>query len=135
MSTYELQISVQPRYLPEQSAPQQGLYRFAYTITITNTGEGVAQLIARHWHISDANGHVEEVRGLGVVGRQPALKPGESFEYTSGCELQTSSGTMHGHYLCVTEEGDTFDTPIPLFLLEAEGTEGDSAHSTPRVLH
>jgi ApaG protein len=102
-----------PVYLPEQSAPAQGLYSFAYTITIRNTGDVPAQLISRHWIITNELGEIEEVKGLGVIGQQPLLKPGESFEYTSGCRLRTPSGTMQGSYFCVAEDGERFDVEIP----------------------
>jgi len=98
MSRYQIACTVQPQFLPDQSAPHEGIYSFAYTVTVTNTGEAAAQLIARHWIICDANGLREEVKGLGVVGQQPLLRPGESFQYTSGCRLRTRSGTMHGSY-------------------------------------
>eukprot|EP01034_Spumella_vulgaris_P023054 gene23054-29246_t len=96
MSKYQFAVEVLPEYLPEQSEPDSEVFSFAYTITITNTGDAPGQLISRHWIISDARGHTEEVKGLGVVGQQPLLKPGEAFQYTSGCRLRTSSGTMHG---------------------------------------
>ena len=101
MAKYDMRIEVQPEYLPDQSAPEQGLYTFAYTITITNTGEVPAQLISRHWLITDANGNTEEVKGLGVVGHQPLLKPGEAFQYTSGCRLRAATGVMRGCYFFV----------------------------------
>ncbi|MCM2253627.1 MAG: Co2+/Mg2+ efflux protein ApaG [Ramlibacter sp.] len=126
MAKYRFQVEVQPQYLPEQSAPEQDLYSFAYTITITNTGEVPAQLISRHWIIADARGHIEEVKGLGVIGQQPLLKPGQAFQYTSGCRLRTASGTMHGSYFCVAEDGSRFETEIPAFVLD----DGAS-----RVLH
>ncbi|NML42130.1 Co2+/Mg2+ efflux protein ApaG [Ramlibacter sp. G-1-2-2] len=126
MDKYAFRVEVQPQYLPEQSAPAQGLYSFAYTITVTNTGEVPAQLIARHWLITNELGQVEEVKGLGVIGQQPLLKPGESFEYTSGCRLRTPSGTMQGSYFCVAEDGERFDVEVPLFVLD------DGSH---RVLH
>ncbi|MBS0292211.1 MAG: Co2+/Mg2+ efflux protein ApaG [Proteobacteria bacterium] len=135
MPKYQFQVEVQPRYLPEQSAPEEGLYGFAYTITITNAGEVAAQLISRHWIICDAGGHMEEVKGLGVVGHQPLLKPGESFEYTSGCRLRTSSGSMHGSYFCVAEDGEPFTCPIALFVLEATAQGSPDQPITPRVLH
>jgi ApaG protein len=131
MSKYQFSVEVEPQYLPEQSDPGQDAYGFAYTITISNTGEVTAQLISRHWIISDASGHTEEVKGLGVVGHQPLLKPGESFQYTSGCRLRTASGTMHGSYFCVAEDGERFETRIPLFVLEADG----EASPRGRVLH
>ena len=139
MPQYQFQAEVQPEYLPEQSAPGRGIHSFAYTITVTNTGSVPAQLIARHWTIVDAGGHVEEVKGLGVVGQQPLLRPGESFQYTSGCRLRTASGTMHGSFFCVAENGERFDCPVPLFVLEAETPHGGSASMggppSGRVLH
>lgn len=131
MSRYRFSVDVDPKYLPEQSDPGRGRFAFAYTITVHNTGEVAAQLIARHWIISDARGHTEEVKGLGVVGQQPLLQPGEAFRYTSGAQLRTASGTMHGSYFCVAEDGERFETPIPLFVLDASGSPGGSA----RVLH
>ena len=118
MAKYALRVEVQPQYLPEQSAPAQGLHSFAYTITISNTGEVPAQLIARHWIITNELGEIEEIKGLGVIGQQPLLKPGESFEYTSGCRLRTASGTMQGSYFCVAEDGERFEVEIPLFVLD-----------------
>ena len=129
MSRYQIACTVQPQFLPDQSAPHEGIYSFAYTVTVTNTGEAAAQLIARHWIICDASGLREEVQGLGVVGQQPLLRPGESFEYTSGCRLRTPSGTMHGSYFFVAEDGTRFDAAIPLFVLEATAT------GAPRVVH
>ncbi len=126
MPRYAFQVEVQPRYLPEQSAPAQGLWSFAYTITISNTGDVPAQLISRHWIITNELGETEEVKGLGVVGQQPLLRPGESFEYTSGCRLRTASGTMQGSYFCVAEDGERFEVDIPPFVLD-DGTR--------RVLH
>lgn len=118
MARYEFQVEVVPQFLPEQSSPEQGVYSFAYTITITNSGEIPAQLISRHWIITDAMGQNEEVKGLGVVGHQPLLKPGEAFEYTSGCRLRTATGSMRGSYFCVAEDGERFEVPIPAFLLD-----------------
>lgn len=126
MAKYQFRIEVAPRYLPEQSMPSQDVFSFAYTITITNSGEVPAQLISRHWIIHNAAGETEEVKGLGVVGHQPLLKPGEAFQYTSGCRLRTASGSMHGTYFCVAEDGERFEVEIPAFAL------GDG---TPRVLH
>jgi ApaG protein len=126
MARYAFEVEVLPQYLPEQSAPAQGLWTFAYTITIRNVGDVPAQLISRHWIITNELGEVEEVKGLGVVGQQPLLKPGESFEYTSGCRLRTASGTMQGSYFCVAEDGERFEVEIPLFVLD----DGSS-----RVLH
>ena len=111
MPKHQFDVEVLPEYLPEQSAPDSGVFSFAYTITITNSGEEPAQLISRHWIISDARGHTEEVKGLGVVGQQPLLKPGESFQYTSGCRLRTASGTMHGTFHCVAEDGCALQHP------------------------
>jgi len=118
MPRYAFQVEVEPRYLPEQSAPAQGLWSFSYTITISNTGEVPAQLVSRHWIITHELGEIEEVKGLGVVGQQPLLRPGESFEYTSGCRLRTASGTMRGSYFCVAEDGERFEVDIPLFVLD-----------------
>ena len=128
MSRYQIACAVQPQYLPDQSAPREGIYSFAYTVTITNTGEVAAQLISRHWIICDANGLREEVQGLGVVGQQPLLRPGESFQYTSGCRLRTRSGTMHGSYFFVAEDGERFDVDIPMFVLDALSGEGRQLH-------
>jgi len=121
---YELTVSTQTQFVPEQSDADNGRYVFAYTITLRNTGSVAAQLISRHWIVSDANGRVQEVRGLGVVGVQPLLKPGESYEYTSGTALGTPVGTMRGSYQMVAEDGTQFDASIPEFTL-----------SIPRVLH
>ena len=119
MPKYQFQVDVQPRFLRAQSAPEQGLFVFAYTIKITNTGQVVAQLISRTWNVNDANGHTEKVKGLGVVGQQPLLKPGDTFEYTSGTRLRTPTGTMHGTFFCVAEDGEKFDTDVPMFVLDA----------------
>ena len=135
LSKPQFDVDVQPEYLPEHSHISAGAYRFSYTITITNAGNVPAQLVARHWIISDARGHTEEVKGLGVVGQQPLLKPGESFQYTSGCELHTPSGTMHGSYLCITEDGTPFHSQIPLFILEAQDASHPERPLDPRVLH
>ena len=131
MSRYQLSVEVEPQYLPDQSEPASELYGFAYTITVHNTGDVPAQLISRHWVITDARGHVEQVKGLGVVGQQPLLKPGEAFQYTSGCRLRTASGTMHGSYFCVAEDGERFEVEIPLFVLDAGGGSAGAV----RVLH
>ena len=131
MAKYQFQVEVEPQFLPDQSQPESEQYGVAYTITVHNTGDTAAQLISRHWVITDARGHVEEVKGLGVVGQQPLLQPGEAFQYTSGCRLRTPSGTMHGTYFCVAEDGERFDTEIPMFVLDAHG-EGAG---TARVLH
>ena len=124
MSKYQFRVEVQPRYLPEQSAPQQGHYVFAYKITIANIGTIAAQLISRSWNVNDAGGHTEKVRGLGVVGQQPFLQPGEKFEYTSGTRLRTPTGTMHGSYFCVAEDGERFEVDIPMFVLDALSGNG-----------
>lgn len=129
MPKYQFTCDVEVHFLAEQSAPDDDLYAFSYTITITNTGEVTAQLIARHWIIEDANGHIEEVKGLGVVGNQPLLRPGESFQYTSGTRLATTSGSMRGSYFCVAEDGERFESPIAPFVLSSD----DVAPS--RVLH
>ncbi len=119
MPRYKFQVEVVPQYLPEQSDPDGDLYVFAYTITIINAGTVAAQLISRTWNINDARGMHEKVKGLGVVGHQPLLKPGEAFEYTSGTRLRTPTGTMHGSYFCVAEDGEKFDVDIPMFVLDA----------------
>lgn len=111
----EFTSSVVVRPLPEQSDPANGAHAFAYTVTIRNTGDVTAQLIGRHWTITDANGHVEEVRGLAVVGQQPLLKPGEQFEYTSWTRIDTPHGTMRGTFFCMTDAARPFDAPVPEF--------------------
>ena len=111
----EFSVSVAVRHLPEQSDAQSGQHAFAYTVTIRNSGDVTAQLIARHWIITDATGHTEEVRGLAVVGHQPLLKPGESFEYTSWTRLATAHGTMRGSFFCMTDDAQPFDAPIGEF--------------------
>lgn len=121
---YEISVKVQTTYLPEQSDETLDRYVFAYTIVISNIGTVPVQLISRHWIIADGSGGVQEVRGLGVVGEQPLLKPGESFEYTSGTAISTPVGSMKGTYQMVAEDGLRFDAPIPEFIL-----------SVPRVLH
>ncbi|HSU63906.1 MAG TPA: Co2+/Mg2+ efflux protein ApaG [Burkholderiales bacterium] len=120
----DIAVSAATQYLPEQSDEASGRYVFAYTITLRNAGSMAAQLISRHWIITDAQGLVQEVRGLGVVGAQPLLQPGESFEYTSGASIATPVGTMRGSYQMVAEDGTRFEAPIPEFTL-----------SVPRVLH
>ena len=115
--TRGIEVRVESRYVPEQSDPDQGGWLFAYTVRIANHGDDTVQLLSRHWVITDANGEVEEVRGPGVVGAQPVLRPGESFEYTSACPLTTAFGTMHGSYRMVTESGESFDAEIAAFSL------------------
>jgi ApaG protein len=124
MSRPQFTVQVRPQYLPEQSAPSMGVFGFAYTVTITNTGDITAQLISRSWNINDANGVTEKVKGPGVIGEQPTLAPGESFEYTSGCRLRTPTGTMHGQYHCMTDDGTAFDADIPMFVLDAISSLG-----------
>ena len=121
---YEIAVSVATRFLDEQSRPADNRYVFAYTITIRNLGETTAQLLSRHWVITDGNGKVQEVTGDGVVGEQPRMRPGEDYEYTSGAVLETSVGTMRGSYRMVAEDGTEFDAAIPQFTL-----------SIPRTLH
>ncbi len=121
---HEITVTTRTSYIAEQSDPDTGRHVFAYTITIKNTGSVAAQLISRHWIITDANNQVQEVRGLGVVGEQPFLKPDESFEYTSGTAMATPVGTMRGSYQMVAEDGLQFEAAIPEFTL-----------SMPRVLH
>jgi len=121
---YEITVVPKAMYVEDQSDPSKNQYVFAYTITVTNTGNVPAQLISRHWTITDANNKVMEVKGLGVVGQQPLLQPGESYEYTSGTHLETAVGTMRGTYQMVAEDGQRFDAPIPSFTL-----------SVPRILH
>lgn len=109
--------SVVPSFLEEQSNPAQHEYAWSYAVTIVNTGDVPAQLIARHWVITDATGQVEEVRGLAVVGHQPLLRPGEKFEYTSWTRLSTPQGTMQGTFFCMSHDAHWFEAPVPLFLL------------------
>ena len=126
MTHPELTCSVAVQPLLDRTDPAADRYAFAYTVTVRNTGNVPAQLIARHWVITDARGHVDEVRGLAVVGHQPLLKPGEAFQYTSGARLRTPSGSMQGSYFCVAEDGERFDVQIDAFALD----DGAS-----RVLH
>lgn len=123
-----VKVEVESEFLPERSSPARSEYLFAYTVRISNTGTETVQLLSRHWIITDGRGRTEEVRGPGVVGEQPVLAPGESFEYTSGCPLRTPDGIMHGTYQMVRDDGTTFDAEIAPFALEAPG-------SRPRVLN
>tara|TARA_A100000164_G_scaffold291439_1_gene264856 strand:+ start:868 stop:1242 length:375 start_codon:yes stop_codon:yes gene_type:complete len=124
MAAYEMLVNINTQYLEEQSDPDRSHFVFAYSVTIKNTGSVAAQIISRHWIITDANENVQEVKGLGVVGHQPFLQPGEQFEYTSGTSMATPQGTMHGEYFCVAEDGEQFNANIPEFVL-----------SLPRTLH
>lgn len=121
---YNIQVLVETAYINEQSEPGDNRYVFAYTITITNTGTVPAQLISRHWVITDANNKVQEVRGEGVVGEQPRLAPGDSFRYTSAAMIETPVGCMQGNYQMIADDGVEFDAKIPVFNL-----------STPHTLH
>jgi len=121
MSAYEFAVTVRTQYLAEQSDPERDQFVFSYTITIRNTGSVAAQLISRHWVITDAGNQVQEVRGLGVVGHQPLLQPGQQFEYTSGTQVATPQGSMYGEYFCVAEDGHRFEVPIPEFVLAQPG--------------
>jgi len=121
---HNVDVATRVAFIPDQSAAEEERYVFAYTITITNTGSVPVQLVSRHWIITDANNQVQEVKGLGVVGEQPYLRPSESFEYTSGTAIATPVGTMRGSYQMVAEDGVRFDAQIPEFTL-----------SMPRVLH
>jgi ApaG protein len=115
--TRSIRVSVETEYAPERSNPAQNQWFFLYTITLTNEGTETVQLISRHWIITDAMGQSEEVRGPGVVGKQPVLEPGESFEYTSGCQLRTPFGSMRGTYQMVTDQRENFDITIPQFTM------------------
>jgi ApaG protein len=121
---YAIDIEVATQYLADQSDAEAEHYVFAYTVTITNAGTVPSQLVSRHWIITDGRGEVQDVRGLGVVGHQPLLQPGQRFEYTSGCTLVTPLGTMKGSYQMTAEDGTQFEAPIPEFLL-----------AMPRILH
>lgn len=120
------QIEIMPvaMYLENQSDPDAGRFAFAYTIQITNNGLEPVQLLSRHWYITDAHNDIEEVEGPGVVGLQPTIEPGETFQYSSGAIIETETGTMHGSYRMVTATGESFDAPIPMFLL-----------APPRTIH
>jgi ApaG protein len=116
--TRGISVTVMPRFLPEESSPEAGRYFFAYSVEIINLGIEQVKLLSRYWRIVDGNGQIQEVRGEGVVGQQPVLGPGESFNYTSGCPLGTPSGTMEGSYLMKTAAGETFPAAIPAFSLD-----------------
>ena len=118
---YQIDVSVVSRHLPEQSHPEQERYAFAYTVTLVNTGAVSAQLLSRHWIITDGNAKVQEVRGAGVVGEQPTLAPGQSHTYTSGCLLATPVGSMQGSFQMQAEDGTRFDAPIRAFRLAVPG--------------
>lgn len=120
--TREIEVSVEPFFLAEQSEPAENRYVWAYRITLDNQSSESVKLLSRYWHITDAIGHVEEVRGPGVVGEQPELKPGDSYQYTSGCPLSTPSGIMVGTYTMTTASGDLFDVAIPAFSLDLPDT-------------
>ncbi|MDT8387725.1 MAG: Co2+/Mg2+ efflux protein ApaG [Thiogranum sp.] len=122
--SHNIKVEVKTQYIEDQSIPDQGRYIFAYAITIQNLGDVPAQLLSRHWVITDSNNKVQEVKGEGVVGEQPHLKPGEQFQYTSGTMLETPVGSMHGTYQMITDDGVQFDADIPPFTL-----------SIPRTLH
>ena len=124
LKRYEITVVPKASYLADHSDPAKNEYVFSYTITITNTGDVAAQLLSRHWIITDSEHKVQEVKGMGVVGQQPLLQPGESFEYTSGASIPTPVGTMRGSYQMVAEDGTRFEAQIPEFTL-----------SVPRVLH
>ncbi len=121
--TRKIEVTVTPRFVSERSSPSNGYYFWAYTIDIANTGPETVQLKTRHWRITDALGRLQEVKGPGVVGEEPTLKPGENFEYTSGVPLPTPSGFMAGTYGMVTKAGEHFDIEIPAFSLDSPSAE------------
>jgi ApaG protein len=121
MARPEFTCTVAVRYLAEQSQPPEGPFAFAYAVVITNTGDTVAQLVARQWLVTNAHGQVEEVRGLAVVGHQPVLKPGEKFEYTSWTRIDTPHGQMRGTFFCMTEDARAFESQVPEFQLVYPG--------------
>ena len=124
--TRNIEVIVTPRFLSDRSAPEKGQFFWSYTIEIANQGGETVQLKTRYWHITDATGRVQEVRGAGVVGEEPVIGPGESFEYTSGVPLPTPSGFMTGRYGMATDTGENFDITIPAFSL-------DSAHASRTI--
>lgn len=123
-SKYLIHVESSAEFIADQSEPDEGRFVFAYQIRIENQGDVPAKLISRHWLITDAEGRVQEVRGVGVIGEQPLIAPGESFEYTSGCSIATPVGTMRGAYLMAADDGTDFEADIPEFMLAG-----------PRVLH
>ncbi|MFZ5594448.1 MAG: Co2+/Mg2+ efflux protein ApaG [Pseudomonadota bacterium] len=123
-SNYNISVEAEAFFIAEQSVPEQNQYAFAYRITIRNAGAVPAKLLTRHWIITDANGKIQEVRGKGVVGEQPHLRPGESFQYTSGAVIETPVGTMQGSYQLIADDGARFEAEIPAFTL-----------AVPRILH
>ncbi|MGA0881409.1 MAG: Co2+/Mg2+ efflux protein ApaG [Burkholderiaceae bacterium] len=133
MEKNRITVSVNTQFLPHESNAREQMFTFAYTVTLTNRGLLPAQVIARHWVIEDAAGHRQEVRGLGVVGQQPFLQPGESFEYTSGTRIQSALGSMHGSYICIADDAEVFQAEIPAFTLRAPEDVAGTAATT--VLH
>lgn len=123
MSEPKIDVSVVPQFLPDQSDPAAGVYTFAYFVTIRNVGQIAAQVMGRHWVIEDAKGNHQEVRGLGVVGQQPLLQPGERFTYNSGTQIQSPVGSMHGTYFCIADDTTVFEAQIPVFSLRADSPE------------
>ncbi len=121
---HKIEVQVQPAYIEEQSDPTNDYYAFAYTVTIKNAGITPVRLVTRHWIITDGDGNVQEVKGDGVIGKQPHLNPGEGFQYTSGTFMNTPFGTMHGSYQMIADNGELFDATIPPFAL-----------TTPNILH
>ncbi len=117
--TRGIRVAVEPAYLDDQSDPEEGQYLWSYTVTIENNGPEPVQLLSRYWHITDAMGHIQEVRGPGVVGAQPVIDPGKTFQYTSGCPLSTASGHMVGTYQMKSASGEAFEAEIPPFILES----------------
>jgi len=117
--TRNIRVSVTPQFLEDESRPEMNRYFWAYTVVIENDGPETVQLRSRYWHITDARGHIQEVRGTGVVGEQPVLEPGKSFSYTSGCPLEQPSGIMFGKYHMISENGETFAIDIPAFSLDS----------------
>ncbi len=121
--TRQIEVRVTPRFMPDRSSPENGYFFWAYAITLTNLGRETVQLKTRHWRITDAQGRLQEVRGAGVVGEEPVIKPGEKFEYTSGVPLPTPSGFMTGSYGMVSASGEQFDIDIPAFSLDTPQRE------------